>query len=232
MIGLKNIKRNNMKTWVISDTHDLHQYLSIPKDVECVIHCGDSTNHGHLIPNNEEYLRFIEWVINLDIKHKILIAGNHDAWATKKYNRDYIKDKGIIYLEHEYYELEGRVLFGSPYTPTFGNWYFMKDRSKLNKYWEQLTNIDILITHGPPKTILDLSHNKDHKLEYCGDSALLKHVLRIKPSFHCFGHIHNSEGCYNQGIRVFNDITFINASVVEDGKFSKGTTSNGVIIEI
>lgn len=220
----------NKKIQIISDTHGLHNQLQIEKDLDIIIHCGDSTNHYEWFKNQPEFEDFISWYSQLPVKNKVLIAGNHDAWALKQYNRDKVKDYDIIYLEHEYHEIENILLFGSPYTPTFGNWHFMKDRSKLGKYWESLIeNIDVLITHGPPKFMLDLSHNRNHQLEYCGDNALFKAVLRTKPKYHCFGHIHNSEDCYNQGVRKFQDITFINASCTTDGKFGK-LTSHGIII--
>lgn len=225
-----------MNTWIISDTHGLHNQLIIPDEIDCVIHCGDSTNSPGLVENNIEYLDFIEWFINLPIKHKVLIAGNHDTWATKKYNINYVKDNGIIYLEHEYYELDGLLLFGSPYTPTFGNWNFMVNRSKLGRYWDVLEpNIDILITHGPPRRILDIGYDINDpnrkNIEYCGDSALFKKVMNIKPLYHCFGHIHDQNGIINGGIRVYNDITFVNAAVSSFENMKK-PKYNGYIFDI
>ena len=221
-----------MNIWHISDTHDHHDLLELPSNIDLVIHSGDSTNYFDLFKNQLEFEKFILWFSQLPIKYKVLIPGNHDAWAMKKYNKDKVKSLGIIYLEHEFELIENKLIFGSPYTPTFGNWYFMKDRAKLHQYWEELCeNIDILITHGPPKFILDLSHNKNHELEYCGDGALFKKVLEVKPKYHLFGHIHNSDDCYNQGIREFRDTIFMNSSVVTDGKFGK-LSSNGNIFKI
>lgn len=223
----------SLKIQVVSDTHGKHGEIKIEEGIDMIIHCGDSTNYYDIIPNEIEFRSFLEWFLALDVKYKVLIAGNHDAWAIKKYNVDFIKSKGIIYLEHEYVSIEGLKIFGSPYTPIFGNWHFMRDRSKINKYWEFLEpNIDILITHGPPKGILDLSRNRENVLEYCGDKALLNHVLRVKPKYHCYGHIHDYKDCLNQGVRIYEGITFINASVVEDGKFDYPPSSHGVIINI
>lgn len=229
------METKKLKTWFISDTHAQHKHLIIPKNVDTIIHAGDSTNYYDWLNNQPEFEDFISWFNNLPIKNKILIAGNHDAWAIKKYNIDRVKELGIHYLEHEYLELEGRLFFGSPYTPTFGNWHFMKDRSKLSRYWEALTTgIDVLITHGAPKGILDLSHNREHKLEYCGDSALTKAVFINQPKFHVFGHIHDNKGCFNSGVTKLSacSTTFINASVVTDGKFNQGCSSNGQVFDI
>jgi Icc-related predicted phosphoesterase len=224
-----------MKIWFISDTHALHNSINVPKNVDTVIHAGDSTNYYDWLKNQIEFEDFINWFSNLPIKHKVLIAGNHDAWAMKPYNISRIKDLGIIYLEHGYCEIDNKLIFGSPYTPTFGNWYFMKDRSKLSKYWEDITDIiDILITHGPPKGILDLSHNQKHELEYCGDTALRKAVFKNNPKIHIFGHIHDSKDCFNSGyMKVSNlDTLFINASTVTDNRFNEGCTSHGQIFNI
>lgn len=219
-----------MKIQSISDTHGFHNDIQIDENIDMFIYGGDSTNYYDLYKNAPEFESFYNWIINLKVKYKILIAGNHDTWATKKYNIDKLKNNGIIYLENELIDIEGIKIFGSPITPNFGNWHFMKDRSKLDKFWQKAlnTDIDILVTHGPPKFILDLSHNKEHKLEYCGDKALFNHVMRIKPKYHIFGHIHNSDDCYNQGVRVYNDITFMNVSSVHDGRFDRGLTSNGI----
>ena len=222
-----------MKTWIISDTHGHHRSLKVPEGIETIIHAGDSTNFYNLYDNIPEFHDFKTWFLDLPIKNKILIAGNHDAWATKKYNIDDMKGVGVIYLEHEAAIVEGHTIFGSPYTPNFGNWYFMKDRAKLSRYWEILgTNIDVLITHGPPKGILDLTENPDYTLEQCGDGALYKKVMKVKPTYHIFGHIHDCKECRNAGMLKRDGITFINAAVIEDGRFDKGPINNGHIIEI
>lgn len=216
----------------ISDTHTLHHDIRLEEGITTIIHSGDSTSSKHPIQNQIEFEKFLQWYANIYVKNKVLIAGNHDWWATKKYNVDKVKDYGIIYLNHEEEYVDGKLIFGSPYTPTFGQWHFMKDRGKLGKTWEILyEGIDILVTHGPPKGILDLSHDSNHKLEYCGDSALFKAVMRIQPKIHMFGHIHPSEGCYNQGTRKFNDIVFSNAACVTDGKFDLGLTSQGNLFD-
>ena len=66
------------------------------------------------------------------------------------------------------------------------------------------SDIDILISHGPPYGVGDLRANGRH----AGDEELRKIVeRRIKPKFHIFGHIHESYGAWTNG-----ETTFINAS--------------------
>ena len=220
-----------MKIWAISDTHGKHRDLNIP-NVDMVIHAGDSTNWYDLHSNLVEFEDFLDWFTKLNIKYKLLIAGNHDTWATKLYNREKLEEFGIIYLEHSSTNIEGIEIFGSPYTPTFGNWNFMKDRSKLDKYWSVIDKCDILVTHGPPMGILDLSRDRFNNLEFCGDKSLLRHVQRLKPKFHVYGHIHDYEDCLNHGMMIRNDTTFMNVSSVEDGKFKDPIKHHGIIFEI
>lgn len=208
-----------LKTTLISDTHSYHDRIKIePTDI--LVHAGDSTNYRDAYRNEQEFRPFLEWFSTRDAKYKVMIAGNHDRCLLTKYWKDAVKEAGIIYLEHEYYEIEGRKLFASPFVPIYGDWNFMISRDKLGRYWEVLEpGIDLLITHGPPKGILDLSEDTSHTLEFCGDSALMKAVNRVKPKYHVFGHLHNSSGIINYGYRIMEDTTFINASMVEDGKF-------------
>jgi len=223
-----------MKIQVISDTHGRHKDIRIDKNIDCIIHAGDSTNYRELFLNQLEFDDFLEWFSALNVKHKIIIAGNHDRWSLKKYNIDKLKDLGIIYLEHEYCDIDGIMFFGSPYTPTFGNWFHMKQRYNLDEYWKMIddNSVDVLITHGPPQGILDGNIEGRGYYEQCGDIALLKNVFRIKPKYHVFGHIHDSKKCYNNGIFIRNNINFINASCVTDGKIEEGEVTDGYIFTI
>ena len=228
-----------MRIWHISDTHQYHELLTnqrFDSKIDVVIHSGDCSNYRSPLTNEYEILNFLPWFAELPIKHKIYVAGNHDTsiergLITKKDFSDF----GITYLENESITINGIKIWGSPYTPNFGNWAFMKDRSKLDlKVWQYIPeDIHILVTHGPPKGVLDLSLSVDRVLERCGDSALMKRVFKIKPILHLFGHIHNNKDIVNAGRIKLNtlDTWFSNGSVVTDGKF--GTlSSNGEIFEI
>lgn len=225
-----------MNIFSISDTHGFHEQIKINDNIDTIIHCGDSTNHHDLLRNQKEFESFLEWFNSLKIKNKILIAGNHDAWSIKNYNIEKVKNLGIHYLEHESTTIDNIKFFGSPYTPSFGNWYHMKNRAKLDSYWKLIDEncIDVLITHGPPKTILDLSYSKHGYLDFCGDNSLLNNIHRIKPKYHCFGHIHNNKDILNYGVRTVQNLEtiFINCSMVEDGRFDKGIINSGQMFQI
>ena len=228
-----------LKIAAISDTHGQHSHF--PKDyfegIDMIIHAGDESNYRELYKNEPEFWNFIEWYEKIDVKYKILVAGNHSAYLNKFGNRikNDLKERGIIYLENESTEIEGIKIWGSPYSPTFGDWYFMKDRAKMDLIWQNIPqDTDILVTHTPPKGILDLSFDIGGILEFCGCKALMRHVERVKPLYHIFGHIHTMKDIINTGKRTIPDFqtTFINASCVTDGKFNMGLSSYGEKFEI
>ncbi len=65
---------------------------------------------------------------------------------------------------------------------------------------------DILITHGPPFGILDMTIRGEHT----GCEELLRKIERVKPKLHVFGHIHEDHGQETKG-----DTIFVNASVLD-----------------
>ena len=226
-----------MKIWHISDTHGFHKQLNIPEGIDLVIHTGDCSNRMDPYTNEPEVRQFIEWYEQVPIPNKIFIPGNHDTSIERNLIKgsDFIS-AGIHLLNHDWMNVDGIKIFGSPYTPTYGQWAFMKSRETINRVWEQIPEgMDIVAVHGPCKGILDLSRDRQNVLEFCGDGALRKHVLdRIKPKYFLSGHIHNFEDIINTGFRYLPDygITFSNAAGVTDRRFDLGLTYNGNIFEI
>lgn len=216
-----------MKVWVISDTHTQHWSL-IPPEVDMVIHAGDMTNHKNPDINFNELMDFLDWYEKLPIKYKIFIAGNHDtSIQNNRIKRSDFIARGLIYLEHESVEIEGIKIFGSPYTPTFGvGWAFNKDRSKLDAYWREIPeDTDIIVTHGPPIGIMDHTYSNGRgtdgerikgSITSTGCRALLRHVERVEPKVHIFGHLHDEDDVSNAGTfkKSGEKTLFINASVV------------------
>ena len=118
-------------------------------------------------------------------------------------------------------ELFGRVIWGGPHSPNFWNWAFNfpKDPMEYEKvssdYWEQIpSNVDILISHGPPQGILDKAPDG----RGCGCYHLKKQLgcgvagtERIAPELMVFGHIHSGHGNLTAG-----KTTFVNASMCNE----------------
>jgi len=226
-----------MKIWHISDTHTYHNLLELPTNIDMVIFSGDCSNPRDPYPNEVEVRGFIDWYRSLPIKHKIFVAGNHDTSIEKRFvTKEDFEYHNIIYLENESITIDGIKIFGSPHTPTFGyGWAFNKDRTKLDRIWRNIIDedVDIVITHGPPKGTLDLSVDRNHNIERCGDKSLMNRVKEVEPKLVLFGHIHNCEDIINQGTMTLSGLntTFSNGSVMKDGRFGK-LTSNGNILEI
>lgn len=186
---------------------DLHGFEPSLPGGELLIIAGDLTARNTL----EGYERFKRWVKGLNYRCKIVIAGNHDGLLES--GKVVIEDgfNGIHYLCDSGFEFEGLKIWGSPYTPTFLNWYFMRNRGKdIKKHWDLIpSNTDILVTHGPPYGIFDETNEKRH----VGCQDLMEQVQeRVKPRLHCFGHIH--EGGNNKA--EIDGITYINCSYVDE----------------
>lgn len=218
----------------LSDTHGCHNQF--PKEVfegiDMVIHSGDCSNSPYLPHSILEITNFLNWYEMIPVAYKIFVAGNHDtAIARRAIPPSDIEARGIMYLENESVEIEGIKIWGSPITPTFGDWSFMKARDKTHEVWKEIPDdTDILVVHGPPKNIRDLTLNRSNQLERCGDLALFNRVKAIQPKIMMFGHIHNFKDIQNQGVSTYHEMgrtQFSNASCVEDGRFDKGLTSFG-----
>ena len=204
--------------------------------VDVVVHSGDCSNYRDVVKNESEVRAFLAWYRDVPVKDKIYVAGNHDTSIERnRVTSADFAEHGIIYLENNGVSMHGLNFWGSPHTPTFGEWAFMKSRESIGRVWEHIPeDTDVLIVHGPPKGVRDLSHDRFGKLEYCGDGALAKAVKRIQPKLMLSGHIHDSPGCDNQGVSHYSKIStaFSNATCVDDGRFDLGLTSFGNIFEL
>jgi len=222
----------------LSDTHGFHRDLPVHifEGIDMVIHSGDCSNWRDTARNYHEVFDFLEWYMAVPVEHKLYVAGNHDTSIEKRLiTKENFSDRGITYLEHEEVTINGFKIFGSPYTPTFGECSFMKSRQTINRVWDAMpTDINILVTHGPAKGVRDLTEERDGELKQCGDSALMKWIFKHRPEAHLFGHIHDMDGIHNQGIARFSKIEtiFSNGACVTDGRFDLGLTSHGNIITI
>ena len=216
-----------MKIWCISDTHGHHAKLAVPSGIDMLIHAGDFGNTKEKVRNLVEANDFIEWLHSLDIQHKVVTPGNHDTSFLDYGIRDYFDQIKAHVLVHEKITLEGLKIFGSPYTPTYGqNWAFNVKRSRLQAVWQMIPDdLDILITHGPPKGVLDLTEDKDtRKMVQVGCKSLSNRVKQVKPKLHVFGHTHSEPKFDNHGLLIRDETKFINASVctIKSGKMNPG----------
>lgn len=200
-----------MKIVCIADTHAQHRDLEMPEG-DMLIHAGDITYAFKSGDTYADYEKFNNWLGELPYKHKIVIAGNHDVLAEKRPNLVRAALTNCIYLERELVEIEGLKIYGTPWTPRFFDWAFNQTQLQQKEHAEAIPKCDVLVTHGPPKGILDFVPRGG----YVGCRYLLDNIYdRIQPKLHVFGHIHCGAGmkqmCYNG-----TNTTFINAAMVNE----------------
>lgn len=183
-----------VKLVCLSDTHTKHRQVPIP-DGDILIHCGDMTGRG----NYHEFISIGNWFRELKdkFKHRIMIAGNHDFGLeiNKRIILDAHFDKELIYLQDEAITLEGIKFYGTPWMPPFYDWAFMLDEGDLKSYYGAIDDdTQVLITHCPPKGILDRNMDADDQVR-CGSESLAERIKQLpKLTHHIFGHIHGGYG--------------------------------------
>jgi hypothetical protein len=230
-LQMKIEKAGAVRFWLVSDTHNRHDELHVPSGIDVVIHCGDESDCGNEWSNEPEARAFFEWYSALDIAHKLFVPGNHSMAIEKGLVKPEQYPK-VRFLIHEQVVLNGLVVFGTPYTPKFFHWAYMRAREDLDVVWQTIPDdVDILISHGPPKGILDATRDIDTRNPiHVGSKSLTRHVTeRIKPLLHAFGHIHDEKGIRNFGIVQDSVTTFVNCSCCNVG--SK-LVNHGVVVEI
>lgn len=212
-----------MKICHISDTHKQHHNIKYSKiKADFIIHSGDFTSSRNLEINEKETYDFLEWFGSLkNFKYKILIAGNHDIYVDN-IGKDNFKHVchlyDIIYLEDELIVIDGIKIYGSPWSPTYGNFPFQDEDLFLIDYWTYIPDdVNILITHTPPFEILDeVEYYHGPKDGHVGSCTLLKRVKALKElKAHCFGHIHDSPGVKNINGVIYSNAVILNFNSME-----------------
>jgi Icc-related predicted phosphoesterase len=201
---------------------DLHGELidNIPSG-DVLIVAGDFSARGNMMG----VLNFKGWLNELPFSHKIVIAGNHDGYV-EDYNhiaRLLLESEDTVYLENSGTEINGLKVWGSPFTPEFNGWHFMRERGdEMAEIWKQIPDdTNILVTHGPPLNILDTNGRHEH----CGCWDLrerIKHLKKLKLSI--FGHLHSAHG-----ISEIDGVKFVNCSVLDD---DYNLTFEPIVLEI
>lgn len=210
-----------MKFVCLSDTHGNHRTVNVPNG-DVIIHCGDITHKS----NHAEVSDFISWFAGLNFSHKILVAGNHDRFIRKRKQEfmELIASHNIDYLENTAIKINGHSIFGSPFTlnnACIGAFTY-HGTPEAERIWSEIPDeVDILVTHAPPKGFRDFSKTENNN---AGCQVLREKVLSVKPRYHIFGHIHES-----YGVETYGDSVFINASLANG---SEEIVNNPVVFEL
>lgn len=185
--------------------------IQIPKG-DILIHAGDLTYRGNI----EEISKELNELAKHRQKYKyiVIVPGNHDwlAETNPALMKQMCKDRDIILLNHESIEIDGLKFFGSGYTPEFCNWALNVPRGEpLRRKWAQIPDdTDVLVTHGPPKDILDLVPRPKGFRAGCQD--LYNRVQQLPNlRLHVFGHLH-----FNHAMVKLGNVYFVNASNLDE----------------
>lgn len=188
---------NSCKITHISDTHGYHNSIFL-EGGDILIHSGDILDFEKKISTEE----IIEWIQKTPYQYKIIVLGNHDEELSK-----HELPNNIILLQNSTIEIHNIIFYGLTATLEEQNTRYpfgeLNDLEIKNQLKD--TGCDVLITHGPPKDILDNKMGRS-----VGSKSLLEYVKNYKPKYHLFGHAHHSKGTFT------NDVTtFSNASIVD-----------------
>lgn len=208
---------------IIDCISDLHGCKPVLHGGDLLIVAGDLTARD----TAHEYLAFNDWLSKQEYDRKIVIAGNHDGLVEKGINVE-IKEgyssvvvpilaDRAIYLQDSGCDYQGLKIWGSPWTPTFYDWHFMKDRGDpIKEKWDLIPDdTEILITHGPPFGIQDQvkysSKAQDGKFAGCEElrNAIDRRLKKLK--LHVFGHVHEGYGKV-----IVSGVHHVNASIMDE----------------
>lgn len=193
-----------------SDTHSYHRRVKIP-DGDILICAGDITFTGEL-PVIEDFCR---WMKELPHKYKVIIHGNHEvgheSGIKRKPGLDMLRNAGIIHLENSMVEIEGFKIYGSPIQPYFLGWEYNRRRGKeIADFWAKIPDdVNILITHGPVKNVLDEVPQEDGTVLHEGCEDLARRISQLKDlRLSVCGHIHSGYGTLKK-----DNIIYVNAAI-------------------
>lgn len=181
-----------MRLVAMGDTHGFHGRLEVP-DGDVLIHAGDLTRKGTLAQLED----VADWLRSLPHRHKVVIAGNHDFALQQAPDRARALFRELTYLEDDLVTVGGLRIWGSPWQPWFHDWAFNLGRGPdLDQKWALIpAGVDVLVTHGPPAGYGDRC--LDGSRVGCED--LLRHLGRVQPRVHLYGHIHEDRGHWQVG---------------------------------
>lgn len=181
-----------MKIVCIADTHGYHERLRIPGG-DVLIHAGDLTEFGQTY----EVRMAVDWLAAQPHLHKIFVAGNHDRCIEERnsqFRSQVASRPGVIYLQDSGITIDGVKFWGSPVQPWYYDWAFNRQRgAEIRAHWDLIPrDTKVLITHGPPRFILDENIKRQNQ----GCEELREVVLTKLPKLrlHVFGHIHPPGG--------------------------------------
>ena len=160
-----------------ADTHGSHrEYQYDANAIDVLVCAGDVCDAG----KETELRDFFAWFAQQPVPHKLFVAGNHDLPfdLAPEYAMQYIP-KGVTCIN------AGDVTLGDVKFFVLPVRYLMHEADRVFLMYPY--DIDVLVTHGAPKNILDYNG-------HWGCNILREFVDVKKPKVHIFGHAHQDGG--------------------------------------
>ncbi len=192
-----------MRIVIISDTHNLHGKLGVMRG-DVLIHCGDGLNGFQQSRQSVEDMD--DWFGRQEFDRIFYVGGNHDFELEDRVRAGLPALRNADFLQDEPRQYSGVIFYGAPWIPELNGSAFYLPNAEISAKWDLIPDdTNVLITHTPPKNVLDQNRHGEH----CGCPELQRRLIDLKPRIHCFGHIHASGGKVDH-----RGTTFVNASMV------------------
>lgn len=203
----------------LSDTHSCGARMGTLPSGDVLVHAGDFTNNGGFWECSEA----LRWFGSHPHRFKLLIPGNHDMLSFNDndtwnllVNRERITDLNqwtsggcsLNFSNGSSCFVQGRA--DSPaseraksVSPRWGAFQYLRAAGyPWADFIQEAGLTDLLVTHGPPKGIGDLSYGVRF-----GCPDLRNAVNQRKPKLHVFGHNHEENGHWQIGDTLFCNVS-------------------------
>ncbi|KAK4199326.1 Metallo-dependent phosphatase-like protein [Triangularia verruculosa] len=200
---------------------EFHTALDILREINAPLKLVIAGNHDFTL-DTQAFSRKLQSGLGAFKDPEEVIETVYGTPGEARYLIDSHKDDGIVFLDEgtHVFTLENGAnltVYASPFTPSRdmdkGFTYKRRDGHKFNipDY-----GVDIVMTHGPPRNILDT----DYMHTPAGCSGLYQAVAKVRPRMHCFGHIHEAWGAKlvswrKYGFPIFNGWVMDGQATVE-----------------
>jgi Icc-related predicted phosphoesterase len=171
-------------------TSDLHGMLPTIPECELLLIAGDICPYwDHRIDYQRRWLNneFRDWLDEVPAKDVVAVWGNHDAIGE---HPDRVPDLPWHILTDELIEVQGKRIYGLPWQRRFYDWAFNLDEPELDEKYRVIPDCDIIVSHGPPFQMGDLTTSGEH----VGNAVFAEVIKTLRPSLAVFGHIHEGRG--------------------------------------
>lgn len=204
--------QRQLRVVCVSDLHDTHLesgLLQVPEG-DVLIVAGDIE-----LTSERDAAAFRGWLDSQPHRHKVVTFGNMDRWVASTPVEDVRQALGGAHvLIDSTATIEGYKFVGSPQTPKFYGSFQLSTSESGRQHWQRLlpsdTQVDVLITHGPPYGYGDMTQGR-----HVGDKELLSAVVALQqpPLLWVCGHIHNSYGMYEVPLPSGGHIPLANSAM-------------------